>query len=129
MLCLLGVMLSVLCLVSPAPHSRGRACPANALFKETIQVLRKLSSKNNTMEAGGNAATYLEGFIEALKNSKESVEERLIVRNLQKIQAYGESCTGWMELHQNAVEELDFFNNLEYLLRFLVHNALPEETS
>lgn len=47
------------------------------------------------MEAGGNAATYLEGFIEALKNSKESVEQKLIVLNLQKIQAYGDSCTGW----------------------------------
>lgn len=47
------------------------------------------------MEAGGNAATYLEGFIEVLKNSKESVEQRLLVVKLQKIQAYGESCTGW----------------------------------
>lgn len=46
------------------------------------------------MENGENAALYLEGFIEALKNSKENVKE--IVRKLKKIQIYGESCTGWM---------------------------------
>lgn len=33
------------------------------------------------------------------------------------------------EHHWNAVEEYDFFNNLEYLLRFLGHNAIPEKTN
>ncbi|OWK60328.1 hypothetical protein RLOC_00007993 [Lonchura striata] len=88
-----------------APLSTGRACPDNALFKETIEVLPKLKSKgsseivplNNVMKTGGNAATYLEGFIEALKNSKESVEQRHIILKLKMIQAYGESCTGWMK--------------------------------
>ncbi|RMB96798.1 hypothetical protein DUI87_26865 [Hirundo rustica rustica] len=63
-----------------------------------LNAYKNILPKSNTMEAGGNAATYLEGFIEALKNSKESVEQRLIVLNLRKIQSYGESCTGWMPL-------------------------------
>lgn len=33
------------------------------------------------------------------------------------------------EHHWKAVEEYDFFSNLEYLLRFLGQNALPEETN
>lgn len=48
------------------------------------------------MEAGGNVTTYLEGFIEALKLSKESSKERLIAQNLQKIQDAIKSCAGWM---------------------------------
>uniref|UniRef100_A0A8C5IZA6 Uncharacterized protein n=1 Tax=Junco hyemalis TaxID=40217 RepID=A0A8C5IZA6_JUNHY len=127
MLCLLGVMLSVLCLVSPAPHSTVKPCPASDLFKETIKDLRVLSSKTNTMEAGGNAATYLEGFIEALKNSKESVEHILV--KLKDIQAYGESCTGWMERPWKALEGFDFFENLDEFLRLLGENAKPQDTN
>uniref|UniRef100_A0A8C9N9F0 Uncharacterized protein n=1 Tax=Serinus canaria TaxID=9135 RepID=A0A8C9N9F0_SERCA len=126
MLCLLGVMLSVLCLVSPAPYSTGTACPTREYSTEKTKLL-SLLFQNNMMEAGGNAATYLEGFIEALKNSKES-EEALILK-LKKIQGYGKSCTGWTEHHWMAVEEYDFFENLEYFLKFLGHNALPEETN
>ncbi|KAF2986016.1 hypothetical protein EK904_002174 [Melospiza melodia maxima] len=139
MLCLLGVMLSVLCLVSPAPHSTVKPCPTSDLFKETIKDLRVLSSKGsseimlrtNTMEAGGNAATYLEGFIEALKNSKESVEHILV--KLKDIQAYGESCTGWMstlkERPWKTLEGFDFFENLDEFLRLLGENAKPQDTN
>ncbi|KAF4802259.1 hypothetical protein TURU_027373 [Turdus rufiventris] len=121
MLCLLGVMLSVLCLVSPAPHTRATPCPDDALFKETIQDLRNLNPENNMMENGENVALYLEGFIEALKNSKENVKE--IVRKLKKIQSYGESCTGWMKSSSNdescSKAETDFSKFKESLQEFL----------
>ncbi|KAJ7406810.1 hypothetical protein BTVI_01041 [Pitangus sulphuratus] len=138
MLCLLGAVLACagLCLATPVPRT---ACPDIAFFKETMRVLKNLSSEgssevvplNNVMEAGGNATTYLEAFIEALEKSKESVKQKLLILNLKKIQNYGHSCTGWtaaLKEHQwNAAEEYNFFDNLEYFLRFLSHNALPEE--
>ncbi|TRZ22123.1 hypothetical protein HGM15179_005027 [Zosterops borbonicus] len=141
MLCLLGVMLSVLCLVFSTPVPT--ACPSSSLFKETIQAVRDLKSKgsseivllNKKMEARGNAANYLEGFIEALKNEalknrKESVSPILhIVRKLEKIRSYGESCTGWMfdlkKDEEDTLEVYNFFKDLEHLLRFLGENADP----
>lgn len=45
------------------------------------------------MEADGNLTTYLEGFIEALKSSKEKSKDILkIAQKLQKIQDTLKSC-------------------------------------
>uniref|UniRef100_A0A8D0F9E0 Uncharacterized protein n=1 Tax=Strix occidentalis caurina TaxID=311401 RepID=A0A8D0F9E0_STROC len=98
-------------------------CPSAA--KEAI---KKGPDPNNVMEAGGNVNTYLKEFIEALKSSKTR-SERQIAQKLQKIQAAGKSCCGWTEQDWEPEEEDDFFSNLEYLLRFLNHYALPEETA
>lgn len=48
------------------------------------------------MEAGRNITTYLEGFIEALKSSKDESKERQIAQKLQKILDDGKSCFRWM---------------------------------
>uniref|UniRef100_A0A663MSH2 Uncharacterized protein n=1 Tax=Athene cunicularia TaxID=194338 RepID=A0A663MSH2_ATHCN len=91
----------------------------------TSKVLHGGSSgENNTMEAGGDVNTYLQRSIEALERS-----ERQIAWKLQKIQAAGKSCHGWTEQDWKPEKEDDFFTNLEYLLRFLNHYALPEETA
>uniref|UniRef100_A0A8C8AE86 Uncharacterized protein n=1 Tax=Otus sunia TaxID=257818 RepID=A0A8C8AE86_9STRI len=96
-------------------------------FMEEAQERQRAFSRaggNNMMEAGGNVSTYLKGFIEALNAS-----ERQIAQKLQKIQAAEKSCRGWTEHDWEPEEEDDFFSNLEYLLRFLNHYALPEETA
>uniref|UniRef100_A0A8C0F7X3 Uncharacterized protein n=1 Tax=Bubo bubo TaxID=30461 RepID=A0A8C0F7X3_BUBBB len=100
-------------------------CPSAA--KEAIKK-KKGPDPNNVMEAGENVNTSLKGFTEALKSSKMS-SERQIAQKLQKIQAAGKSCRGWTEQDWEPEEEDDFFSNLKYLLRFLNHYALPEETA
>uniref|UniRef100_A0A8C5U3I2 Uncharacterized protein n=1 Tax=Malurus cyaneus samueli TaxID=2593467 RepID=A0A8C5U3I2_9PASS len=139
-------MLSVLCLVTGLlPYSciilASNDCATSFLIggimialtgwnlcQEYRQNYQTALFQSNTLEAGGNATTYLEGFIEALKTSKESKEQKVLVANLRAMQTYGESCTGWTK-HREAVEENDFFKNLENFLRFLGHNALLEETN
>ncbi|XP_054024630.1 uncharacterized protein LOC128897975 [Dryobates pubescens] len=81
------------------------------------------------MEAGGTVTTYLEEFIKALKSSRARLEERLIAQKLKKIQDAGKSCLGWLEQDWEPVEEEDFLSNLEYLLRFLNHYVLSDETN
>lgn len=49
------------------------------------------------MEVEGTASTYLEGFIKALKSSKENSKERLkLVQKLQKIHVNVKSWLKWM---------------------------------
>uniref|UniRef100_A0A663F3T3 Uncharacterized protein n=1 Tax=Aquila chrysaetos chrysaetos TaxID=223781 RepID=A0A663F3T3_AQUCH len=100
-------------------------CPSAA--KEAIKK-QMMPDPNDVTEAEGNVTTYLEGFIEALKLSEERSKERLIAQKLQKIQDAIKSCVGWMEQDWEPMEE-DFLSKLEYLLRFLNHNALPKETA
>ncbi|KAJ7426948.1 hypothetical protein WISP_10981 [Willisornis vidua] len=141
MLCLLGVVLSCagLCLVSPMALPTPTACPGIGLFKEAMCNLQALHSKtsseemplNNMTKVGGNVTILLQGFIDTLKSSKESAEQKRLIGNLQQIQTHEQSCTGWMaalkEHRWNAAKEYDFFDNLEYIIRFLSHNGLPKD--
>ncbi|PKU33993.1 interleukin 3 precursor [Limosa lapponica baueri] len=76
---------------------------ARKLDKVYKNVLPKGTSKtmppNYTMEEGGDLTTYLDGFIKALKNSKEHSKERLIAHELQKIKDARKSCLKWMLLY------------------------------
>uniref|UniRef100_A0A8C3KIB2 Uncharacterized protein n=1 Tax=Calidris pygmaea TaxID=425635 RepID=A0A8C3KIB2_9CHAR len=119
MLLLVGVLLSC-----------GALCPmllpngGLKLLRNILSCSRHFNCINNyMMEEGGDVITYLEGFIKALKNSKEHSKERLIARELQEIKNARKSCLKWMEQDWEPVEEEDFLQNLKNLLKFLNHYA------
>uniref|UniRef100_A0A8C9FF61 Uncharacterized protein n=1 Tax=Pavo cristatus TaxID=9049 RepID=A0A8C9FF61_PAVCR len=116
---------------------QGRPCPRHPSLGEAIDTLslgeqmEERAEPNNLIpmmkQGEENAVVYLEEFIKALESSRKKPLE--VIQKLQTIYADRETCTGWLKHTWEPMENYDFFQNLEELLKFLNTYGFSEETT